>query len=164
MSPSPADAAAEEDERSADHAVGASRGVHVEARAADHDGDAPGAGDEPGASLRSGRWGRVAALVSLLYVAWYVVGLVVMQRSPATYNALNRFIGGVGMRVLLCGVLLAVLYHLLDGVRVTALDAIPRLAPHEVLLRTVVRFLLLAAWIPASVAVLWPAVRTWFSR
>jgi succinate dehydrogenase hydrophobic anchor subunit len=159
--PSPADAAVEEDERAPARAAEA---TDVGAGASQDDGDARGAAAAPARAGRERRWGRVAALVSLLYVAWYVIGLVVLQRSPGAYNALNRFSGGVGMRILLCGVLLAVLYHLLDGLRVTALDAIPRLAPHEVVLRTTVRFLLLAAWIPASVAVLWPAIRTWFSR
>jgi len=113
---------------------------------------------------RARPWGRIAAFVSLLYVAWYVVGLVVLKADPGAYNGLNRFYGGGGARVVLCGVLLAVLYHLLDGVRVTAQDGIPRLAAHEVALRTAVRFVLLAAWIPLSVAVLWPVIRTWFSR
>ncbi len=132
----------------------------------DRDGDDEGAvaGDEPRPAPSARPWGRIAAVISLVYVAWYVVGLVVLQRSAGTYNALNRFYGGLVPRVVLCGVLLAVLYHLLDGVRATAQDALPRLAGHEVLLRATVRFLLLAVWIPASVVVLWPAIRTWFSR
>ncbi len=100
----------------------------------------------------------------MLYVAWYVIGLVVLEVDPSTYNAMNRLYGTLGARLVLCAVLLALLYHLLDGVRIFAQDARPRLLAHELLLRAVVRFVLLAVWVPAAVGMLWPAVRTWFSR
>lgn len=130
----------------------------------DEDGDALGAADIDEPARHPRPWGRIASIVSLVYVAWYVIGLVVLQRAPGAFNAMNRFYGSIGARVVLCGVLLALLFHLLDGLRVTAQDALPRLAAHELGLRATVRFVLLAAWIPAAAAVLWPAIRTWFSR
>jgi succinate dehydrogenase hydrophobic anchor subunit len=109
------------------------------------------------------RAGRLAGIAAFAYVCWYIAGLVVLDVSPSAYNALNRFYGSLGFRVVLAGVLLALVFHLIDGLRVTVEDLIPGWDRHDLLLRTITGFLVPVVWIPAALVVVWPAVRGWFS-
>lgn len=111
----------------------------------------------------SRRIGRMAGVVSFVYVCWYIAGLVVLEASPSAYNALNRFYGSLGFRVVLAAVLLALVFHLVDGLRVTVEDLVPGWDRHDLVLRTIARFLVPVMWIPAALVVVWPAVRGWFS-
>ena len=135
---------------------------------ADGDGDGALAEDEgqheaaaPAVATR--RLGRLAGIVAFAYVAWYVLGLVVLDTDPARYNALNRATGNLAARLVLAGVLLALVFHLLDGLRVAIEDLVPGVARRDLQLRVGVRFLVPALWIPGALVLVWPAVRSWFS-
>lgn len=129
--------------------------------------DAPtedeGPGETVAPSVATRRLGRLAGIVAFAYVAWYVVGLVVLDTDPARYNALNRATGNLTARLLLAGVLLALVFHLLDGLRVAIEDLVPGVARRDLQLRVGVRFLVPALWIPGALVLVWPAVRSWFS-
>jgi succinate dehydrogenase hydrophobic anchor subunit len=129
------------------------------------DTDAPGHESTAHApAARGRRWGMVGGLVSLAYVCWYIVDLVVLDTNPSGFTAAHRVYGNVAFRGLFALVFLAIVFHGLDGLRVTVTDALPRSRRHDVGLRAAVRFATFAVWIPAAVALLWPAIREWFSR
>ena len=107
---------------------------------------------------------RVAGIVSFVYVVWYVLGLALLDRNAAAYNRFNRFYASIGARLVLAAVLLALVFHLFDGLRLTAEQFSDRMAGHELGMRATVRFLTFAVWIPGAVAVLWPSISSWFSR
>ena len=102
--------------------------------------------------------------MSLLYVVWYVVDLVVLDTNPSGFTAAHRVYGNVAFRALFALVFLAIVFHGIDGLRSTVTDAFPRLRRHDVGLRASVRFLTFAVWIPATAILVWPAIREWFSR
>jgi succinate dehydrogenase/fumarate reductase cytochrome b subunit len=112
----------------------------------------------------SRRWAHTAAIVSLLYACWYVIGLVVLEISPTAYNSMNRAYGSLAFRLVLAAVALALIFHLADGTRVAITGLFPRTRAHDLGLRASARFVTLAAGIPAIVVILWPAIRSWFSR
>ncbi len=109
-------------------------------------------------------WAAIGGLVSLLYVVWYTVDLVVLDANPAWFTAAHRVYGNIAFRGVFAAVFLAIVFHGLDGLRVTVADVVPSLRRHDIGLRAAVRFLTFAVWIPATVILLWPAIREWFSR
>lgn len=132
--------------------------------ASEADAAAPqGPADEKGSAARRPRVRRLAGVVAFGYVVWSVLGLVLLDRDPSAYNALNRGTGNLVARLVLAGVLLALVFHLVDGLRVALIDLVPRFRRHDLGLRTIASFLVPALWIPATVVLLWPAVRGWFS-
>ena len=110
------------------------------------------------------RAAHVAGLASFAYVVWYVGSLVLLGLNPSAYNRFNQFYASVGARAVLAAVLGALIFHLLDGLRATAQQFLPRFAGHELVLRSAVGFLTFALWIPGALIVMWPAIRSWFSR
>lgn len=118
---------------------------------------------EVAGTRRRSRLARTCAFVSLAYVVWYIADLVVLDASAPTYNDLHRLYGRIGMRVLWCVVLAALLFHALHGLRVALTDLVPRLASRDVWLRAMVGFVTFALALPGSLWILWPSIRTWFS-
>lgn len=131
-------------------------------RGSDDDGDQPPTLAAGGAS-GTRRLAVVAGAVSVAYIAWIVVDLAVLAVSGTAYLSLHEALGSLGARVVLCLAWLAILYHGLDGLRVVLAEFVPRLGAHERFARGVVAFVLLAAWIPTSLVIVWPAVRRWFA-
>ena len=128
----------------------------------DDDGiDDPDAGAAGGSGTR--RLAAVAGAVSFAYIAWVVVDLVVLWFSPGAYTTMHEGLDSLGVRTALALAWLALLFHGLDGVRVVLLDAAPRLRPRDGALRAGVLFVLFATWIPTSLVLLWPSVRSWFA-
>ena len=126
------------------------------------DGDPPPTLAAGGAS-GTRRLAVVGGVVSLAYVAWIVIDLAVLAVSGTAYLTLHEALGSLGARLVLCLAWLAILYHALDGLRVVLTDFVPRLEARERLARGAVAFVLLTAWIPTSLVLLWPAVRRWFA-
>jgi succinate dehydrogenase hydrophobic anchor subunit len=125
--------------------------------------------DEPerGNARASGRrpsLAVVAGVVSLLYVAWYVCDLVLLDVRPATFTAWHRSYGSAGGRAVFALAFLALVFHGLDGLRVTFADSSAFVRRHDAGGRAIVAFATFAVWIPTSLVLLWPAVSGWFSR
>lgn len=128
----------------------------------DHDGgEDPTRGSGGGSGTR--RLAVVAGVVSFAYVAWVVVDLVVLWADPIAYTSMHESLDSLGVRLVLTGAWLGLLFHGLDGLRVVALDAIPRWRARDRAARSVVAFVLFATWIPTSLILLWPSIRGWFA-
>lgn len=105
-----------------------------------------------------------AGVVSLAYVIWYIAGLILLEANPSAYTRANQAYGSLGARFVLGLVLIALLFHLFDGLRTVGEQLIPRLTRHDLGLRAAVRFCTFALWIPGALVLVWPAIRTWFAR
>jgi len=111
----------------------------------------------------SRRWARVGGAVSLAYLVWYVLDLLLYAQAPSTFNAAHRLYGNVGVRAILAVVLLGILVHGTDGMRVTLIDLRPRLVSRDPWLRAAARFVTFAVWIPMALALFWPLIRSWIA-
>ena len=112
----------------------------------------------------SRRWAAVGGVLALAYVVWYVADLVLLDTRPFTYVTVHRTYGNLAVRLVFAGVLLGLLFHAIDGLRSTLTDLVPAVARRDLALRAGARFLTFAVWVPATLVLLWPAVRTWFAR
>ena len=129
--------------------------------------DATDATEEADASARvthPGRWAAVGGVLTLAYLLWYLGDLVLLDRSPRAYVTMHELYGTLFMRIVFAVVFLGLVFHGLDGVRTTIVDLVPRLGRREVVLRTAVRFLTFAVWVPGAFVLVWPAIRSRFAR
>ena len=119
-------------------------------------------GDADGAATpvrRRVRWGAVAGTIVLLYVLVLCVALIgIGDRNR--FNDWSAVMGSIGARLVICGVILAALFHTFDGLRRLVVEVAPSAGRHDLRLRTAVLFLTWALAIPAAVIVVGP----WFSE
>jgi succinate dehydrogenase/fumarate reductase cytochrome b subunit len=100
-------------------------------------------------------WGAVAGTVVLAYVVVEAVALL----SVDDRNRFNRWgaaMGSIGARLVLSGVLLAALFHTLDGLRRLVVGVAPSVERRDDQLRLAVVFLTWALAVPAAAVVIWP--------
>jgi succinate dehydrogenase/fumarate reductase cytochrome b subunit len=122
-------------------------------------GDAMGAADAE--RLRS-PVAATAGVLTLVYVVWYAVDLIVLGIDPALFNRVHRVSGGFVGRTAFAVIGLAVLFHATDGLGRAVIDLWPSLARHRVAMRAAGRFVTMAVGFPGVALVLWPAVRAWW--
>lgn len=115
------------------------------------------------AARRRWSWRSVAGIVALVYAWWAAIDLLLLAQSGPRFSELHRTMGNVGVRVVLVGVLVALLAHGLDGVRVAVEDLVPATRRADPALRAAVRFLVPALAVPGALVLLWPVVRGWFA-
>jgi succinate dehydrogenase hydrophobic anchor subunit len=102
-------------------------------------------------------WGAVAGIVVLAYMVVWAVGLSrIAQR--ATFNGWGTALGSLGARFVVCAVVLATLFHSLDGLRRLMAEAVPRTKEHDLRWRAWVLFLTWAVALPCFAVILWPWV------
>ena len=111
---------------------------------------------ERSASLkRSVPWGAVAGTVLLVYVVIFSLSLTGLD-DRAQFNRWGHAMGSIGARIALCGVMVAGLFHGLDGLRRMAIDVRPDLAEQNPRWRATVLFFTWALAIPAMAVIVWP--------
>lgn len=115
----------------------------------------------PPAARRRVRWGAVAGLVLFAYAAWAAVDLVLAGVARSAFNRLHELYASFLGRTVIAVVVVAALFHLLDGLRRLAEEARPAWARRDPALRTAVAFATAALGVPAVAVVLWPTVQGW---
>ena len=111
---------------------------------------------------RGGQWAFVAHRVSgflvFFFLLLHVVDVSLVNASPAAYDQISQLYGNVGLRLFEVGLLFALLFHALNGLRIVLIDFFPWAAPRQrQLLRGVVG-LTVAAGVPGGAVILWPFV------
>jgi succinate dehydrogenase cytochrome b556 subunit len=115
---------------------------------------------DPGAGVTdrrrpSVRWGAVSGIVVLVYTVVYAAALVgIGDRNQ--FNRWGRAMSSLGARLVLCGVVLAALFHLFDGLRRLAVDLRPDLADQDERWRATALFFTWALAVPAAAVIVWP--------
>jgi succinate dehydrogenase / fumarate reductase cytochrome b subunit len=74
------------------------------------------------------------------------------------YDEVHALYGNILLRLFECGLLLALLFHSLNGLRIVIVDFFPRAVANEKMLTTGVVALTLLAGIPGSLIILWPFI------
>jgi len=108
---------------------------------------------------RGGQWAFVAHRVSGFLVFFFLLLHIVdvaTVRWPAVYDEIHRLYGNVLLRMFEVGLLLALLFHTLNGLRIVAVDFFPGQAGNERRLLRAVIVLTLAAGIPGAYVIMKP--------
>ncbi len=83
---------------------------------------------------KTGQWAfilhRVTGFLIFLFILLHVVD-VAMVNFPSTYNAIHRLYGNVLLRLFEVGLLFALLFHSLNGLRVVMIDFFPESIRNE---------------------------------
>lgn len=110
---------------------------------------------------RSGQWAfmahRVTGFLVFFFLLLHIVDVSLVS-SPRLYNEVHRVYGNVVLRAFEVGLLLALLYHSLNGLRIVLLDFFPGAVANERRLLTAVVVLTLAAGVPGAVVIMKPFV------
>jgi succinate dehydrogenase / fumarate reductase cytochrome b subunit len=110
---------------------------------------------------KSGQWAFIGHRVSGFLVFFFLLLHVVdvsLANNPSLYNEVHAVYGNVLLRAFEVGLLFALLFHSLNGLRVVIIDFFPGAVPRERALLAGVVALTLAAGIPGAVVILWPFV------
>jgi len=113
-------------------------------------------------SGRRGRWGAVAGSILLVYVVVEAVALLSIN-DRNRFNRWGEALGSIGARIAISVVLLAAIFHSLDGLRRLVVGMVPAASRHDDGLSTAVVFCTWALAVPATAVVIWPWWKATFS-
>ena len=110
---------------------------------------------------KAGQWAflghRITGFLVFLFLLLHIVD-VSLLRWPETYDQVHRLYGNVLLRLFEVGLLLALLFHTFNGVRIVAVDVFPEAVRNQRRLLQVVVALTLVIGIPGGVVILWPFI------
>jgi succinate dehydrogenase/fumarate reductase cytochrome b subunit len=112
----------------------------------------------------AGPWARLASALTLVWVVWYALDLVVLATRLGLYNEVHRGLDGLWPRVAFAVLAWGVAFHSLEGLRRAVVGLVPAVAARDAVLRDVACFVTMAVWIPVGLAIVWPAVTAWWVR
>jgi succinate dehydrogenase / fumarate reductase cytochrome b subunit len=110
---------------------------------------------------KSGQWAFVGHRVSGFLVFFFLLLHIVdvsLVRWPETYDEVHALYGNILLRLFEVGLLFALLFHSLNGLRIALVDFFPEGVRSQRLLLSGVVFLTLAAGIPGA----WIIVKPFF--
>lgn len=109
---------------------------------------------------RSGQWAfighRVSGLLVFMFLLLHIVDVSLANIDPALYDEVHHLYGNVLLRLFECGLLFALLFHSMNGLRVVLFDFFPGMVRRERLLSRLVVLVTLAAGIPGSFIIMKP--------
>jgi succinate dehydrogenase/fumarate reductase cytochrome b subunit len=97
----------------------------------------------------------------LVYVVAQCLALLTIG-DRNRFNRLGAAMGSLGARLILCAVVLAALFHTLDGLRRLLAEVAPAVRRRDEPIRAGVLFATLALGLPAMAVVVWPWVTETF--
>ena len=100
---------------------------------------------------------RVSGFLVFLFLLLHIVD-VSLLRWPETYDEVHRLYGNVLLRLFEVGLLFALLFHSLNGLRIVAVDFFPEAVRNQRRLLQAVVALTLLVGIPGGVVILWPFI------
>jgi succinate dehydrogenase / fumarate reductase cytochrome b subunit len=111
---------------------------------------------------RSGQWSFVAHRASgflvFIFLLLHIIDVSLINASNELYDEVHELYGNVLLRVFECGLLMALLFHSLNGLRIVIVDFFPGAVRNEKALTAGVVTLTLAAGIPGCLVILWPFI------
>ena len=94
---------------------------------------------------RSGQWAffahRTTGFLVLMFLLLHIVDVSLINISPRLYDEVHELYGNVLLRLFEVGLLGALLFHSLNGLRIIAYDFFPGVIRHQKEMLTVVLFL-----------------------
>ena len=111
---------------------------------------------------KSGQWAfvshRVTGFLVFMFLLLHIIDVSLVNIDADLYNTVHELYGNVLLRLFECGLLLALLYHSMNGLRIVLVDFFPGVIRKEKMLTGLVVFITLAAGIPGSIVILWPFI------
>ncbi len=111
---------------------------------------------------KSGQWAfvshRVTGFLVFMFLLLHIVDVSLVNIDADLYNTVHELYGNVLLRLFECGLLFALLYHSMNGLRIVLVDFFPGVIRREKMLTGMVVFITLAAGIPGSIVILWPFI------
>ena len=110
---------------------------------------------------KGGQWSFMAHRVSGFLVFFFLLLHIVdvgTVRWPAVYDEIHSLYGNVLLRMFEVGLLFALLFHTLNGLRIVVVDFFPGQAGNERRLLTAVIVLTLAAGLPGAYVIMKPFI------
>lgn len=110
---------------------------------------------------RPGQWAflahRISGFLVFAFLLLHVID-VSLVRWPDLYDEVHALYGNVVLRLFEVGLLFALLFHALNGLRIIAVDIFPEAVRRQELLLRVVVATTVVAGVPAAVVIMWPFV------
>jgi succinate dehydrogenase / fumarate reductase cytochrome b subunit len=113
---------------------------------------------------KSGQWAFVGHRVSGFLIFFFLLLHIVdvsLVRWPALYDDVHAVYGNAVLRVFEVGLLFALLFHALNGLRIVAVDFFPGAVANERRLLTAAVVLTLAMGVPGAWVIMKPFVEGW---
>jgi succinate dehydrogenase / fumarate reductase cytochrome b subunit len=114
---------------------------------------------------KSGQWAfishRVSGFLVFMFLMLHVVDVSLVQ-DKHLYNEVHAVYGNVVLRVFEVGLLFALVFHALNGLRIILIDFFPDAIRSDKTLFAVVVFITLAAGIPGGYIILRPFIEGHF--
>ncbi|HEV3354715.1 MAG TPA: succinate dehydrogenase, cytochrome b556 subunit [Acidimicrobiales bacterium] len=114
---------------------------------------------------KSGQWAfishRVSGFLVFMFLMLHVVDVSLVQ-DKHLYNEVHAVYGNVVLRVFEVGLLFALVFHALNGLRIILIDFFPDAIRRDKTLFAVVVFITLAAGIPGAYIILRPFIEGHF--
>ncbi len=111
---------------------------------------------------RSGQWAfvghRVSGVLVFLFLLLHIVDVSLVNLDPQLYDEVHQLYGNVVLRLFEVGLLFALVFHALNGLRIVAVDFFPGAVRRERRLLGAVVFLTLAVSIPSGYVILLPFI------
>jgi succinate dehydrogenase / fumarate reductase, cytochrome b subunit len=111
---------------------------------------------------KSGQWAfvghRISGVLVFLFLLLHIVDVSLINADPVLYDEVHELYGNVVLRVFEVGLLFALLFHSLNGLRIVLVDFFPGMVANERKLFTGVMVLTLLVGIPCSYVILEPFI------
>ena len=109
----------------------------------------------------SGQWAflahRITGFLVFAFLMLHVVD-VSLVRWPDLYDDVHRLYGNILLRLFEVGLLVSLVFHALNGLRIAAVDLFPGAVANEARMFNVVLLLTASLSIPGAVVIVWPFV------
>ncbi len=110
---------------------------------------------------KSGQWAfvlhRTTGFLVFFFLLLHIVDVSLVS-DPELYDEVHEVYGNVLLRLFEVGLLLALLFHALNGLRIVLIDFFPRAVPNERRLFSAVVFLTMAAGLPGGYVIMEPFI------
>jgi succinate dehydrogenase / fumarate reductase cytochrome b subunit len=110
---------------------------------------------------KSGQWAflghRITGFLVFLFLLLHVVDVSLLH-WPHTYDQVHRLYGNVMLRLFEVGLLMALLFHTFNGLRIVAVDVFPEAVRNQRRLLQAVVAITLLAGVPGGIVILWPFI------
>ena len=111
---------------------------------------------------RSGQWAFIAhrstGFLVFMFLLLHIVDVSLIRLDVDLYDDVHDLYGNILLRVFECGLLLSLLFHSFNGLRIVLVDFFPGAIRNEKSLTAVATGLTLVLGIPGSLVILWPFI------
>ncbi len=111
---------------------------------------------------KSGQWAfvghRISGVLVFLFLLLHIVDVSLINLSPEVYDEVHELYGNVLLRLFEVGLLFALLFHSLNGLRLVAVDFFPGAVRNERRLLSAVVILTLAVGVPCGYVIMKPFI------